>query len=59
MDKSLAEAMHIVNQPSQFAQFQGYQELALFIWKVNYFFLPLHLFARQQQTAVNAQMEST
>ena len=26
-NKSLAESMHIANQPSQFAQFHGYQDL--------------------------------
>ena len=40
-------------------QFHGYQDLALFIWKANDFFLLLHLHAWQQQITVNAQVEGT
>ena len=40
-------------------QFHGYQDLALFIWKGNDFFLSLHLRAWQQQITVNAQVEVT
>lgn len=30
MKKSLAEAMYIADQPSQFAQFHGYPDVAVF-----------------------------
>ena len=45
MSKSLAGAVHIAEQPSQFTQFNGYQELALFIWKENDFILSFQLHA--------------
>ena len=56
-DKSLEEAMHITDQPTEFAEFHGYQDLTIFFWKANDFFLPLQLRAWQQQTEVNAQIE--
>ena len=42
--------MHIADQRSQFAQFNGNQGLSLFIWKENDFVLSLQLRA----PAVNA-----
>lgn len=56
MKKSLAEAMYIADQPSQFAQFHGYPDVAVFTWKAKDFFLSLQLRAWQQQTALNAQI---
>ena len=45
--------MFIADQPSQFAQFHSYQDLALFIWKANYFFLSLQRRTWQRHTAGN------
>ena len=59
MNKNLAEAMYIADQPLRFSQFHRYQEFDLFICQVNDFFLSLQIRARQQQTAVNAQLEGT
>ena len=56
MKKSLAEAMYIADQPSQFAQFHGYQDVAVFTLKAKDLFLPLQLRTWQQQTAVSAQI---
>lgn len=56
MKKSLAEAMYLADQPSQFAHFNGYQDVAVFTWKAKDLFLSLQLRAWQQQTAVNVQI---
>ena len=50
--KSLAEALHLTDQLRHFAQFNGYQDLALAVGKASYVISSLQLLAPKRQTAL-------
>ena len=56
--KSLAEALHLTDQLRHFAQFNGYQDLALAVGKASDVISSLQLLAPKRQTALTDYFKS-